>query len=479
MVGVCMLQRMDESRYCVKHDGGGVVRATARWVDSSAESLIGQFLSDDHYDVLVEEDCDLYAPSFGCRDTSCDGPCPSSEALEETIIFKFRRQVFTPEEQRGAYEGLVGAAQPSQNRGLAAGPKTNKLANRDWVTDRQQAILDRVITGSNGSLYGDVMDWDSLLAAAQTAPSGEGTSRGFVWLRTKITELGYTYEEFFREKLREWSVMTPQDAAIDAKRIMTTCISNTTYASSVLSGIAGFFDRYPRIPYGRATAYTKHNWAQYEQCYPFMQKLASQFQQLLPHRYAAQVACADQLDPRFRVAGTQTPFTTITVNKNFRTAAHRDAGDLSRGFSNLTVVAKDKQWSGGYLVLPEYRVAVNVRPGDLLLINNHQGIHGNTEILPPAGKTLEDMERISLVCYFREKMLDLGSWEYEEARFNFIESRRLNKSHAQWRPLWNGVSENCFSSPEWYQFLEHALGSEVLYQFHPESVPTSSLEGFF
>ena len=109
--------------------------------------------------------------------------------------------------------------------------------------------------------------------------------------------------------------------------------------------------------------------------------------------------------------GNDTPFTTVTVNKNFRTAAHRDAGDLHEGFSNLTVVAKgDQQWTGGYLVLPEFRVAINIRPGDLLLINNHAGIHGNTELLPPEGKTLADMERISLVCYFRENMLKLGSW---------------------------------------------------------------------
>lgn len=107
--------------------------------------------------------------------------------------------------------------------------------------------------------------------------------------------------------------------------------------------------------------------------------------------------------------GNDTPFTTVTVNKNFRTAAHRDAGDLHEGFSNLTVVAKgDQQWTGGYLVLPEFRVAINIRPGDLLLINNHAGIHGNTELLPPEGKTLADMERISLVCYFREKHAKIG-----------------------------------------------------------------------
>jgi hypothetical protein len=195
---------------------------------------------------------------------------------------------------------------------------------------------------------------------------------------------------------------------------------------------------------------------------------------LLPTRFAAQNKEASKLDPRFRVAGENTPFTTITVNKNFRTAAHRDAGDLSAGFSNLTVVSKDKEWEGGYLVLPQYRIAINVRPGDLLLINNHEGIHGNTEIIPPAGKKIEDMERISLVCYFREKMTELKSWEYEQHRYDFVESRRL----AAKDPKFNGVTAGMWDNQEWYDYLKTHGGDKMLEKYHPQSQP-STLEAFF
>ena len=162
------------------------------------------------------------------------------------------------------------------------------------------------------------------------------------------------------------------------------------------------------------------------------------------------------------------------MNKTFRTAYHRDAGDLNEGFSNLTVVSNNGKYSGGYLILPEYKVAINIRPGDLLLINNHDGIHGNTPMV------LEDesAERISFVCYFREKMLELGSWDYEQTREAYVTARRTNKEHPLQRPLWNGISPGMWDEKEWYDFLENKLGTDVLVQYHPDS-QASSLEGFF
>ena len=47
-----------------------------------------------------------------------------------------------------------------------------------------------------------------------------------------------------------------------------------------------------------------------------------------------------------------TVFTTVTVNKNFRTAAHYDAGDLKEGFGNLAVL-QTGEYSGAYTVIPK------------------------------------------------------------------------------------------------------------------------------
>jgi hypothetical protein len=266
--------------------------------------------------------------------------------------------------------------------------------------------------------------------------------------------------------------LSKDEAQQQATYVAEKLICATTYANSVNSGIAGWFDRYPRIPYGRATAYTQKNPEKFAMAYPFLQTLAKGFKDLLPWRYNNQMEAAKKIDKAFLVP--ETPFTTVTVNKTFRTAAHYDAGDLNSGLSNLLVLSNNGKYSGAYLVAPEYRVAVDVRPGDLLLINNHEVMHGNTPIV------IEDQEaeRISLVVYFREKMLELGSKEYEDCRYNFVETRRKNPDHPEQRPLWNGVSAGMWESDEWYQFCEKELGKEEFLKMHPESVK-STIEEFF
>jgi len=470
-----MIGKIPPNKYDVIMEDGVRVVTAQFWDD--CEKKLGTYMEDTDYDFVVEEDTDFYAPpecDVNLMD-GCEQKCHNC-VTEDNIIFKLRKGVFTDAEQLGAYEGLLHAAKPTQNRGVASGPKGKTQGGRDWVTDEQIEIMDHFIHPSN-SLFDE---GDPIAAIrAKYLNKEKSSTRGIVWLRSKIEDNGYDYHDFFETKVAEWT--SQLGAAADAKLVKETFISDTTYANQVNSGIAGFFDRYPRIPYGRATSYTENNYEEYEKCYPFMRKLADKFGELLPRRHAVQVAAADRIDPAFRVAGTDTPFTTITVNKNFRTAAHRDAGDLHQGFSNLTVVANDKNWEGGYLVLPEFRVAINIRPGDLLLINNHAGIHGNTELKPPEGKKVGEMERISLVCYFREKMLELGTHEYERTRFNYVESRRLNQNHPEWREYWNGISTSMWDSQEWYTFLrQQPNGQNLLHQYHPKANHiAASLEEFF
>jgi hypothetical protein len=207
--------------------------------------------------------------------------------------------------------------------------------------------------------------------------------------------------------------------------------------------------------------------------YPFLQSLAQGFKELLPWRYNNQMEAAKKVDPRFLVP--ETPFTTVTVNKSFRTACHFDAGDLTSGLSNLLTLTNNGNYRGCHLVAPEYRVAVNPRPGDLLLINNHEVMHGNTQI-----ELLdEEAERISLVVYFREKMLELGSKEYEDTRYDFVEQRKNDKEHSEQRALWNGVSAGMWESKEWYDFCESKLGRDELIKYHPQAAGQQSLEEFF
>jgi hypothetical protein len=439
------------------------------------EHLLGQFLDESHYDILVEEDCDVYAPP-GCdlgTQSMCDNECNTCDkGMDESkIIFKFRKNFFNKEEQNQAYIGLREAATETQNRGLAAGPRKESLGNREWVTEYESDVLDYFLD-PKASLDGDPIE---ILKEKHKNKTEKPSTRNNVWGIQAVKKDNFVFSEWV-EKTRK---LSPAEMIKEARRVEKSYVCATTYANGVMSGIAGWYDRYPRIPYGRATSYTAREPEKFAMAFPFLQSLARGFKELLPWRYNNQMEAAKKLDPAFLVPGT--PFTTITVNKTFRTAAHRDAGDLDSGLSNLLVLSNNGNFTGGYLIAPEYRVAVNVRPGDLLLINNHEVIHGNTPIV--LGD--EEAERVSLVVYFREKMLELGSKEYEECRYDFVESRRTNKEHpgqfyedGSMRHLWNGVSPAMWESQEWYDYCESKLGREQLLKYHPES-EKNSLEEFF
>jgi len=416
------------------------------------EHLLGQFLDESHFDTVINEDTDCY---FQSED-------------ESNIAFKFRKNYFSKEQQDAAYAGLREAATQTQNRGLAAGPKGEKCGGREWVTEFQLRAIDYLKKQAENSVVQvNVKDEIELLRARY---ENEETSRGLVWLSAKVKEDGFDFEEWLKKVVK----MPIQERKQEAQGVEETYISDTTYANVVFSGIAGWFDRYPRIPYGRATAYTQHSYDKFQMGFPFLQTLDRGFAELLPVRHAAQREAANKIDSAFLVPGTV--FTTITVNKTFRTAAHRDAGDFSNGLSNLLVLSNNGNYTGGYLILPEVRVAVNVRPGDLLLVNNHEYIHGNTPI------ELQDdvAERISLVCYLREKMLELGSKEYEDHRFNYVECRRKNKEHRLQRRLWNGISEGMWEEQEWYDYLEKNGGRQMVEKYHPKAYEKiSTLEDLF
>ncbi len=434
----------------------------------NCEHLLGQYLDESHYDLLVQEDYDGYFPVASAFADSGDG------VDENRIAFKFRKNFFSQEEQDGAYAGLREAATESQNRGLAAGPRgemlsTENRGGREWVTDYEEEVLSWFLRPRNALVDSETLD-DIKRKYGNNAPTDE--IRGKVWLRSKVCEQYPEYFGWFDKWAYELTKQPDDEQIRQAKMVHDEWISVTNYAKSVYSGVAGWYDRYPRIPWGRATSFTERNLETFKKAYPFLQSLSRGFKELLPLKWSNQRAAADKIDPRFLVP--ETVFTTITVNKSFRTAAHRDAGDLDTGLSNLLVVGSG-DYTGGYLIFPELRIAVDVRPGDLLLVNNHEIIHGNTPIV----LNHPNAERISLVCYFRENMLELGSYEYEETRRQYVEDRRSNKDHKLHRRLWNGVSPGMWDEQEWYDYLEAKLGREVAKQYHPNAFSEPSvLEAF-
>ena len=163
----------------------------------------------------------------------------------------------------------------------------------------------------------------------------------------------------------------------------------------VLSGIAGYFDRGAHYDFCRTTAFNKKHIEKFNKALPLIETVDAGFKELVPGRYRKQKEMVMATDPNYRIADTA--FTTITINRDYRTAYHYDAGDYPLGFGNLAAYCRDIEPM--YLVLPKYGVAVHLETNDLLLVDVHE-LHGNTEFIPNGPNPI----RLSFVMYYRENM---------------------------------------------------------------------------
>jgi hypothetical protein len=179
-------------------------------------------------------------------------------------------------------------------------------------------------------------------------------------------------------------------------------ISNTPQAAPVRSVVVGAFDRSPRIPYCRQTAYSTQAPGKWAKALPFIQQVSMLFKETVPDRYASQLGAAQKTHPAYIIPGTN--FTTITVNNTVAGAYHTDKGDYPGGFGVIVVMRKGS-YGGAELGFPRYGVAADLQHGDIIFFDPHE-VHGNTPFRDPIGREGEDFIRISMVFYFRTKMMD-------------------------------------------------------------------------
>lgn len=190
----------------------------------------------------------------------------------------------------------------------------------------------------------------------------------------------------------------------------TNRVTRQSYADFdyTTSAIIGYYDRYSRFPYCRQTAFNINEPKKFGRLIPLFRSIDTIFASEMPERYANQKAAVAATHPDWIISGTA--FTTVTVNRNWRTRIHQDAGDLKEGFGVMCVFNAGK-YEGCYFAYPKYRIAVDVGTQDLLLDDVHEW-HGNTELRGKRGF----FERVSCVFYYRENMRKCGTQEEELAR---------------------------------------------------------------
>jgi len=199
-------------------------------------------------------------------------------------------------------------------------------------------------------------------------------------------------------------------------------VSKMKVNNQVASNPIGFYEagkNFADLPC-RLTHFTRTNFEKYNQGLKFIQRIDTIFRKLIPEAHERQLQRADT---KSHLKIPKTAFSTITINRNFRTALHRDAGDFKGGFGNLTVIERGK-YHGGYTVFPQFGIGVNIRNNDFVAMDVHQW-HSNTPIYETEedktyNETIEidyhdnpdvgteglykKYTRLSFVCYLREKI---------------------------------------------------------------------------
>ena len=314
----------------------------------------------------------------------------------EKLLLKYRKNSISNSLIRTGWNSYKDLAKPSRGRGASAGP----------IDQEGTYWKKRTIVNTN--------KWST----GYLTPEGNK-------MKEDLDNLSL---EELNHKVQELNLKVTNDILSDKNKLIFLIIdkqggiSRMKVNNQVASNPIGFYEEsknFCKLPC-RLTHFTRTNYDKYNNGLPFIQKINQMFQKLIPDSYQKQLNQANK-KPHLKIPNTA--FSTITINRNFRTALHRDAGDYKNGFGNLTVIERGK-YHGGYTIFPQFGIAVDVRNGDFLAMDVHQW-HSNTPIYetkedkiynesldtvfkdnPEVGTVgiYNKYTRLTFVCYLREKI---------------------------------------------------------------------------
>jgi hypothetical protein len=173
-----------------------------------------------------------------------------------------------------------------------------------------------------------------------------------------------------------------RDGTLGRRQVVPKSVVSVLKAQGARQGTLGCFDATPDQPCHR-TPLSVHHPELLNGNKPLIELVDALYKRNMRFLHAKQWAEVEKV-PRWRLWNTV--FSTIYIAKNFRTAYHTDSGNLPGVFSALMPMGK--------FVLPRWRIAFALKPGDLLLFDPQQ-LHGN---LPFEG------ERLSAIFYCERRI---------------------------------------------------------------------------
>ena len=231
--------------------------------------------------------------------------------------------------------------------------------------------------------------------------------------------------------------------------------SAQTYANNIYSNVLGVLDRSARIPFGRWTATTAKKLDMFKAQRDFYMQASTLYKECLPEEweYIHNVMKNCQ-DPAYTLLDTKT-FSTITINWNFPTFYHYDGRNNPRGVAVLTTLSNEEydgeKYDGCYFVMPELRLAFDIRAMDFFVGDNQGLMHGQTT----QTDKVKDVDNVTFVFYSREGMTKLEPMEIECCRKEFVQYSKENfaeKYQKNSGGRFMGIFAEMWKSAEWQEF---------------------------
>lgn len=187
------------------------------------------------------------------------------------------------------------------------------------------------------------------------------------------------------------------------------------------SRIFGFAPRVPlRKDFCSATSLAESDPKAHALLCEYGRKIVNLYTEIAPETYEAHLSETEKkVRKEYQIDGT--PFTSGIVNKNNPLKYHFDSGNFKDVYSCMLGVRANV--AGGYLVLPEYDCALEIKNNSVTIFDGQKILHG----VSPMKLLTEDAYRFTIVYYSLIKMWECLPLGEEIERIRNLKTARERK----------------------------------------------------
>ena len=415
------------------------------------KSKHGEFPTENDYDEVIDEDCDVYLPDGSLGVVFRKGAIKTlASATPGSEDFKYWKwaSLSLHSDQRGNAAGkelcTIVEMRITQGQKDFFGIATKKEISLEEALALASDTTPTTSTYFIGKTEADglvdleeIERWDSLVRKKNTPPK----ERAEAIAKRNAAKLAW-FENWLRT-IWDKSDNKVKEAKAAKKRYFTT----SPRSNKVHSAVFGTITRSGRTPFGRLTSSTLKKWEEFKSQKKVFQEVSGLLKDTMPGKWELlNNRFSKVADERYNLFGTV--FTSLTINYNFQVARHIDGNNAKDGIAVLSAL-DNGTFEGFEFILHPMRLAFNLRHGDFLACDNDSTEHSIT----PMRNASADAESITYVFYAKDLVLTLDPLECEMCRKDFM--AHIAENHPELgsgEAKWNGSFPAMWGSSYWEDY---------------------------